>query len=297
MLRQEITRIVGLENLKIDEPMSKHTTFRVGGIAKFLITPKKIDDIIKVINLCKVNNIKYYILGNGSNVLVRDCGIDGIVIKIASNFNDIEVNGTMIKAKAGASLAAIANMALKEGLGGFEFAAGIPGTLGGAIVMNAGAYGKEMKDVVLETKVLTELGDIITLNNTEHDFKYRSSLIPKNNFIVLESTLKLYNEDKQKIKDYMNELKEKRINSQPLKYPNAGSTFKRPEGYFAAKLIQDAGLKGYEIGGAMVSTKHAGFIINEGNAKASDILDLMDYVKDEVYKKFGVMLDPEIKII
>ena len=297
MLKSEIIKIVGIKNLKINEPMSWHTTFKVGGIAKFLVTPNEIDDIINIINLCKSNDINYYILGNGSNVLVRDEGIDGVVIKIASNFSSIDISGTKVLARAGALLVTISNRALNNGLGGFEFASGIPGTLGGAIVMNAGAYGKEMKDVVLETKVLTDLGDVVTLKNEEHGFKYRDSLIQKKNYVVLESTLELYNDDKQKIKEYMDELMKKRVESQPLKYPNAGSTFKRPDGYFAAKLIQDAGLKGYTIGGAMVSTKHSGFIINRGDAKASDILRLMDYVKEEVYRKFGVILEPEVKII
>lgn len=297
MLQSELIKIVGVKNLKINEPMSCHTTFKVGGIAKFLVTPNEIGDIIDIISLCKSNDINYYILGNGSNVLVRDEGIDGVVIKIASNFGSIDISGTKVCARAGSLLVTISNRALNNGLGGFEFASGIPGTLGGAIVMNAGAYGKEMKDLVLETKVLTDLGDVITLKNEEHGFKYRDSLIQKKNYVVLESTLELYNSDKQKIKEYMDELMKKRIESQPLKYPNAGSTFKRPDGYFAAKLIQDAGLKGYTIGGAMVSTKHSGFIINRGDAKASDILSLMDYVKEEVYKKFGVILEPEIKII
>ena len=297
MLESEIIKIVGKDNLKINEPMMRHTTFKVGGMAKFLVTPRRIDDIIGIVNWCKSNNIYYCILGNGSNVLVKDSGIDGVVIKIASNFSSIDVSDTRIRADAGALLVTIAKKALEASLGGFEFASGIPGTLGGAIVMNAGAYGREMKDVVLETKVLTMDGEIVTLTNEQHEFKYRDSLIQENNYIVLESTLELYNDDKQKIKDYMIELQKKRMDSQPLKYPNAGSTFKRPEGYFAAKLIQDAGLKGYEIGGAMVSTKHAGFIINKGNATADDILNLISYVKNTVYDKFGVILEPEVKNI
>ncbi len=297
MLESEIIKIVGEDNLKINEPMMRHTTFKVGGMAKFLVTPRRIDDIIGIVNWCKSNNIYYCILGNGSNVLVKDSGIDGVVIKIASNFSSIDVSDTRIRADAGALLVTIAKKALEASLGGFEFASGIPGTLGGAIVMNAGAYGREMKDVVLETKVLTMDGEIVTLTNEQHEFKYRDSLIQENNYIVLESTLELYNDDKQKIKDYMIELQKKRMDSQPLKYPNAGSTFKRPEGYFAAKLIQDAGLKGYEIGGAMVSTKHAGFIINKGNATADDILNLISYVKNTVYDKFGVILEPEVKNI
>ena len=297
MLESQLVKIVGRENVRSNEPMSKHTTFKVGGLAKFLVTPREIDDIINTINWCKSNGICYHILGNGSNVLVRDEGIDGVVIKIASNFNSINIRNTRVVAKAGALLVAIANRALEASLGGFEFASGIPGTIGGAIVMNAGAYGKEMKDVVVETKVLTMSGDLLTINNYQHGFKYRDSSIQKNDYIVLETTLELYNDDKQKIKDYMDELMKKRTESQPLKYPNAGSTFKRPEGYFAAKLIQDAGLKGYEIGDAMVSTKHAGFIINKGNATATDILNLMNYVIDAVYTEFGISLEPEVKII
>ena len=295
--RHSIRDIVGSSDIKLDEPMSKHTTFRVGGPAKFLVTPRSIESIVSVINCCKENKIEYYILGNGSNVLVRDEGIDGVVIKIASNFSSINVLKNEIQASAGAYLGAIAKEAFKNSLGGFEFASGIPGTLGGAIIMNAGAYGKEMKDVVVDSTVLTDSGEIVTLTNEQHEFSYRDSVFLHNKCVVLGSKIKLYSDNKQDIQNYMNELAKKRRDKQPLDKPNAGSIFKRPEGYFAAQLIERAGLKGYRIGGAEVSTKHSEFIINIGNAKAKDILMLMDYVKDTVAQKFGVKLEPEIKIM
>ena len=296
-LQLELQNIVGQQNIKIDEPMKKHTTFKVGGDAKFLVTPTSIQDIKSVIEYLKDNSIKYYILGNGSNVLVRDSGIDGVVIKIASNFNSIDVTKDQITAQAGAFLSTISQCALKNSLSGFEFASGIPGTLGGAIIMNAGAYGREMKDVVVDVDVLDDLGNIKTLTNEQLEFGYRTSKIASSNYVVLGAKIKLCSGDSKKIKEYMNELAQKRRQKQPLNYPSAGSTFKRPEGYFAAKLIEDAGLKGYSIGGAQVSDKHAGFIVNMGNATAQDILSLMEYVKDTVWQKFKVSLEPEIKTI
>ena len=296
-LQLELQNIVGQQNIKIDEPMKKHTTFKVGGDAKFLVTPTSIQDIKSVIEYLKDNGIKYYILGNGSNVLVRDSGIDGVVIKIASNFNSVDVTKEQITAQAGAFLSTIAQCALKNSLSGFEFASGIPGTLGGAIIMNAGAYGREMKDVVVDVDVLDDLGNIKTLTNEQLEFGYRTSKIASSNYVVLGAKIKLCSGDSKKIKEYMNELAQKRRQKQPLNYPSAGSTFKRPEGYFAAKLIEDAGLKGYSIGGAKVSDKHAGFIVNVGNATAQDILSLMEYVRDTVWQKFKVSLEPEIKTI
>lgn len=292
-----IKKIVGRDNLRLNESMKRHTTFRVGGVAKLLVTPTSIDSIVDVINCCKENDIRYYILGNGSNVLVRDEGIDGVVIKLTSNFSFVSVHQNIIEANAGAYLGTIARVALKNNLGGFEFASGIPGTLGGAVIMNAGAYGREMKDVIVESIVFNKDGEITTINKEQHKFGYRSSILQKNDCVVLGSKLVLYRDDEQNIKQKMDELSRQRRDKQPLDKPNAGSTFKRPEGYFAAQLIQQAGLKGYRVGGAEVSTKHAGFIVNTGNATANDILTLMDYIIDTVEQKFGVRLEPEIKII
>ena len=296
-IKQKLQSIVGEENLRVDEPMKKHTTFKVGGNAQFLVMPKEIKQIADLIGFVKDNGINYYVLGNGSNVLVRDEGIDGVVIKISSNFSDISVRKCEIIAKSGANLINISRKALNNGLGGFEFASGIPGTLGGAVYMNAGAYGREIKDVLVYANVLDSYGNIVNLTNKELEFDYRKSILSKKDYIVLDAKIKLYNDDKQKIQKYMEELTQKRREKQPLKDPNAGSTFKRPEGNFAAKLIEDAGLKGHRIGGAKVSEKHAGFIINTGNATATDILELMKYVEDVVKQKYGIILEPEIKII
>lgn len=293
----ELREIVGSDNIRINESMKKHTTFRIGGEAEIFATPVSVDGIVSLIRYCKKNKIKYYILGNGSNVLVRDEGIDGVVIKIASNFNFVDVHQGIIEAQAGAYLGVIAKIALRNSLGGFEFASGIPGTLGGAIIMNAGAYGREMKDVIEESTVLNKDGEIITLTNEQLRFGYRSSILQDSDCVVLGAKLRLYKDDSKKIKEKMDDLAKQRREKQPLDKPNAGSTFKRPEGYAAAWLIQQADLKGYSIGGAEVSTKHAGFIINRGNATAEDVLMLMEYVKDVVEQKFGVTLEPEIKII
>lgn len=296
-IKESLKEIVGEENLKQNEPMKKHTTFRVGGNAKFLVTPNSTKQIIDLISYLKESGVKYYILGNGSNVLIRDEGIDGVVIKIASNYNNVSVNDCEITAQSGANLINISRLALNSNLGGFEFASGIPGTIGGAVVMNAGAYGREMKDVVIEASVLNADGNIIKLTNKELEFEYRRSILSRKDYIVLDTKIRLYKDDKQTIKSYMDELTQKRREKQPLKFPNAGSTFKRPEGNFPGKLIEDAGLKGYRIGGAEVSTMHAGFIINTGNATATDILELMKYVQNVVKEKFDITLEPEIKII
>ena len=296
-IEQELQKIVGIDNLRVNEPMKKHTTFKVGGNAKYLVTPCETKQIIDLVTYLKNNNIKYYILGNGSNILVKDEGIDGVVIKIASGFNNITVNDCEIIAQSGANLVNIARKALNNELGGFEFASGIPGTLGGAIFMNAGAYGKEIKDVLEYANVLDNVGNIIKLTNEELEFGYRKSILSTKEYIVLDAKIKLYKDNKQEIKAYMEELAQKRKEKQPLTFPNAGSTFKRPEGNFAGKLIEDAGLKGFKIGGAQVSEKHAGFIINTGNATATDILELIKYVTAVVEQKYGIILEPEIKII
>lgn len=293
----DMMKIVGSDNLRLNESMRKHTTLKVGGTAKFMVTPVSIDTIVDAIDCCKRNKIRYYILGNGSNVLVRDEGIDGVVIKLASNFSLVDVRKDIIEAQAGAYLGAVARIALENGLGGFEFASGIPGTLGGAIIMNAGAYGREMKDVVVESVVLNGDGEVMTLSKDQLQFGYRSSVLQDSDCVVLGTRLKLYSDDRKNIKQKMEELLRQRREKQPLNKPNAGSTFKRPDGYFAAQLIEQAGLKGYRIGGAKVSTKHAGFIVNEDDATADDILSLMDYIRDTVRQKFGVILEPEIKIM
>lgn len=291
----ELKNIISEENIKVDEPMRSHTTFRVGGPASFFVTPQTNEEIKAIVACCKSQKVPYYIVGNGSNLLVADQGYEGVIIQIFKGMSQIVVEEDQIKAQAGALLSAIANRALDAALTGFEFAAGIPGTLGGACVMNAGAYGGEMKDVLETVTVLTEDGDILTLKKEELELGYRTSIIAKKNYIVLEAVLCLKKGVKEKIKGYMDELREKRITKQPLEYPSAGSTFKRPEGYFAGKLIQDADLRGFQVGGAQVSEKHCGFVINKDHATASDITELMRQVSEKVETKFGVKLEPEVK--
>lgn len=295
--KETLQQIIDGKKIFENEPMKKHTTFRVGGPADYFIVPEKVEEIAEVISLCKKCEVPYYIIGNGSNLLVGDKGIRGVVIQIYKSMNQIQVNGNEIIAQAGCGLAQIANAALAESLGGFEFAAGIPGTLGGAVVMNAGAYGGEMKDVLASVKVLTQEGDIVEIPAGELELGYRTSVVPKKNYIVLEAKITLQKGNAEEIKAYMDELRQKRIEKQPLEYPSAGSTFKRPEGYFAGKLIQDAGLKGFTVGGAQVSEKHSGFVINKGGATAADIVSLMEQVAERVKADSGVTLEAEVKRI
>lgn len=279
----------------LDEPMSKHTTFRVGGPADYFVTPKSVEDVQKTVALCKNHDMPYYILGNGSNLLVGDKGYRGVVIQIYKEMNHIQVDGDVLKAQAGALLSKVGAVALEMGLAGFEFGAGIPGTVGGAVVMNAGAYGGEMKDVLKSATVLTEEGTVLVLSNEELELGYRTSIVAKKGYIVLEAEYQLKHGDSDAIRERMNELKVQRTTKQPLEYPSAGSTFKRPEGYFAGKLIQDAGLRGFRVGDAQVSEKHCGFVINLGNATAADIDELIRQVAEKVQSTFGVTLEPEVK--
>ena len=272
-----------------------HTTFRVGGPADYFVCANCNAEIQNVIALCKEERVPYYILGNGSNLLVGDKGYRGVVIQIYKGMNDVQVQGEYIYAEAGALLSRIGNAALEAELTGFEFAAGIPGTIGGAVVMNAGAYGGEMKDVLESVKVLTPECEILELSNEELELGYRTSIIAKKDYVVLSAVIKLNYGDKEAIREKMNELKIQRTTKQPLEYPSAGSTFKRPTGYFAGKLIQDAGLRGFQVGGAQVSEKHCGFVINKGDATAADIVELMDKVSEIVKEQFGVDLEPEVK--
>lgn len=294
-LYQKLINILDRENVLPDEPMKKHTTFRIGGPADYLVTPDSKEKVQSVIAVCREEGVPYYVMGNGSNLLVSDRGYRGVVVQIYKSMSKIRTEGVSIRAQAGASLAKIAAAALEEGLSGFEFAAGIPGTLGGACVMNAGAYGGEMKDILTRVTVLDEEGRIITLRKEELELGYRTSVIAKKGYIVLEAEMKLDYGEREQILARMNELKEKRVSKQPLEYPSAGSTFKRPEGYFAGKLIQDSGLRGFRVGGAQVSEKHCGFVINTGDATASDVDELMRKVSEKVEKTFGVPLEPEVK--
>lgn len=283
-------------NYKSDEPLKKHTTMRVGGNAKYVFCPKDVHELKAVIDYCKSNNERYIVIGNGSNIIFMDDGFDGIVIKIFNLMSGSSIEGNLIKADAGCILSKLANLAKDNSLTGMEFASGIPGTLGGAIVMNAGAYGGEMKDIIEYVDILLDDGNVKRYSNEEMNFGYRKSIVDEGK-IVLSAGLRLSKGDKSEIEAKMLELKEKRTSKQPLEYPSSGSTFKRPEGYFAAKLIEDAGLKGYKVGGAMVSPKHSGFVINYDNATAEDVLKLIEDVRNIVNDKFGVLLEPEVKII
>ena len=292
---EKLSKIVRKEQILEEEPMKKHTTFRIGGPAEYLILPQTTEEIADVIKLCRQEEIPWYIVGNGSNLLVADEGVRGVVIQLLRNFNQIQVEGCQIRMQAGAQNAAVAKRALDASLTGFEFAAGIPGTIGGAVVMNAGAYGGEMKDVLTEVTVMDEEGEIVTLPADKLELGYRTSIIARKGYVVLEAVIVLKTGDPKEIKAAMDELKEKRVTKQPLEYPSAGSTFKRPEGYFAGKLIMDAGLRGFSVGGAQISEKHCGFVINKDNATAKDVTELMDETKKIVMEKFGVALEPEVK--
>ena len=281
----------------VAEPMKNHTTFRIGGPADALALPKTPEEVAEVVRFCHEHAQPYYVLGNGSNLLVSDEGYRGIVLQLYRNFNDIQVNGEMITVQSGAMLAAVARTAYQNGLTGLEFASGIPGTIGGAVVMNAGAYGGEMKHVLREVTVLTKEGEVLAIPAKDLELGYRTSVIPKNGWIVLGAVLQLKKGDPEQILARMEELKEQRITKQPLDLPSAGSTFKRPEGYFAGKLIMDAGLRGFTVGGAQVSEKHCGFVVNRGNATAADVWELICEVKRRVKEMTGVELEPEVKLL
>ena len=278
------------------EPMKQHTTFRVGGPADVLVTPSA-EELPEIVALCQKFGVPYYIVGNGSNLLVGDKGIRGVVIEMTSRMGDIVCEGETVIAGAGASLGRVAAKAAEEGRTGIEFAAGIPGTVGGAVVMNAGAYGGEMKDIITSVLVMDEFGEKKELSARELDFSYRHSCIPEKRYIVLQITMRLRKGCTDEIRAKMSELREMRISKQPLEYPSAGSTFKRPEGYFAGKLIMDAGLRGFQVGGAQVAEKHCGFVINKDNASAADIYRLMQEVTAKVEAEFGVTLEPEVKML
>lgn len=281
----------------VAEPMKNHTTFRIGGPADALALPKTPEEVAEVVRFCHEHAQPYYVLGNGSNLLVSDEGYRGLVLQLYRNFNDIQVNGETITVQSGAMLAAVARTAYQTGLTGLEFASGIPGTIGGAVVMNAGAYGGEMKNVLKEVTVLTKEGKVLVIPEKALELGYRTSVIPKNGWIVLGAVLQLKKGDQEQILARMEELKEQRITKQPLDLPSAGSTFKRPEGYFAGKLIMDAGLRGFTVGGAQVSEKHCGFVVNRGNATAADVWKLICEVKRRVKEMTGVELEPEVKLL
>lgn len=296
-IRQGFAEIVGEENVLTGELMSRHTTFHIGGPADYFLIPESYEQIRDILKFCRERELPYFILGNGSNLLVSDEGYRGVIIQLFRNMGEITVEGTKIRAQAGALLSGIAAAAKNAALTGFEFAGGIPGTLGGAVVMNAGAYGGEMKDVLECVTVLTGDGEILTIPAGELAMGYRTSIVKTAGYLVLEAVISLEEGDAEAIKERMKELTQMRTSKQPLEYPSAGSTFKRPEGYFAGKLIMDSGLRGYRVGGAQVSEKHCGFVINTGDATAKDVRQLMADVRNIVHEKFGVTLEPEVKFL
>ncbi|CUX25953.1 UDP-N-acetylmuramate dehydrogenase [Clostridium sp. C105KSO13] len=297
ILYEELCNILGEKKVIADEPMSRHTTFQVGGSADYFVMPENPEEIKELIIFLRREDIPYYILGNGSNLLVGDKGYRGVIIYLYKNLNRVRTQGNRIYAQAGALLSKIAAEALDKSLAGFEFASGIPGTMGGAVMMNAGAYGGAMSHVLESATILTQEGEMKTLSMDELELGYRTSIIAKNDYLVLEAVIGLKPGNVEEIRALMEELKERRRTKQPLEYPSAGSTFKRPEGYFAGKLIDDAGLRGFRVGNAQVSTKHCGFVINLGGATAKEVVELINQVIDRVEAASGVRLDPEVKRI
>ena len=292
---ERISQFVPKENILEKELMSRHTTFKVGGPCSLLVSINEIHQLQNLLPYLVSEKIPYFFLGNGSNLLVSDEGFEGVILTFSSELTDqIEIAGDKITAGAGVLLSKVAKRALEESLTGFEFAAGIPGTVGGAMVMNAGAYDGEMKHIVETVEVVDTDGNLRVFSCEEMEFGYRTSILKREPYIVTKVVFKLADGDKTAIKEKMDDLAARRRDKQPLEYPSAGSTFKRPEGHFAGKLIMDAGLRGYQVGGARVSDKHCGFVINVGNATASDIHCLMEYIIKEVQEKFQVTLQPEV---
>ena len=293
---EELRALLSEKEILVDEPMKNHTCFEIGGIADILVIPDSVDKLIQVIRFIKKNNIPTFLIGNGSNLLVRDGGIRGIVIK-TEMIKNIEVKGNKIIAECGALLSDISDLAYESGYTGFEFACGIPGTLGGAVFMNAGAYDGEMSFVLESVRVITPELEIKVLTKNELELGYRTSAVKERGYIVLDAVIVLKQGDKVEIKNKIDDLTKKRKEKQPLEFPSAGSTFKRPTGYYAGQLIQDAGLKGYQIGGAQVSEKHSGFLINKDHAAAEDVLSLITYIQNQVMEKFQVELNTEVLIV
>ena len=293
---QELIQIIPKQDVLLEEPMKKHTTFRIGGAAEYYVAPS-MEQLTQVLTLAKKHGIIVTIIGNGSNLLVSDAGIRGLVIEIGKAMSGVRIEDRKLYAEAGTLLSRMANVAAEHGLSGMEFAAGIPGSVGGAVVMNAGAYGGEMKDILVSATVITCEGELLTIPAEELDLAYRHSCVPEKNYIVVATEFALQERPQEEIRALMEDLRKRRVEKQPLEYPSAGSMFKRPEGYFAGKLIMDAGLRGYRVGDAQIAEKHCGFVINCGNATAADVLQLIDDVRKKVYEQFQVELEPEVKVI
>ncbi|MGN1330130.1 MAG: UDP-N-acetylmuramate dehydrogenase [Clostridia bacterium] len=295
MIYEDIVRGIPEENIHVNESMSKHTSFKVGGVADYYIEVNDVAQLIYILKLAKKMKMKTFILGNGTNVIIKDSGFRGIIIKI--NFTHLNIEKGKIVAGAGVPVALLSNFAYRNGIKGYEFLSGIPGTVGGAVKMNAGAYKSEIKDILVNTTYLDEKYNIVKIENKEHEFSYRNSIFFKKNWIIIGSTFKIEKGDIAEIKAKRNEMSNLRKEKQPLELPNAGSIFKRSGDDIPAMLIDKAGLKGYKIGGAQISEKHAGFIVNTGDAKAKDILDLIKYTKEIIKKKYGKDLELEVIIL
>jgi UDP-N-acetylmuramate dehydrogenase len=287
----------GIVHIKYNEPMSQHTSFKVGGPADIFIEPTDVKELKNAFNFVKQHSIPYYVIGNGTNLLVGDKGLRGAVIKVGESFGEIHIIGEEVIAECGVLLSTLSKIVARSSLTGLEFASGIPGFLGGAIAMNAGAYGGEMKDIVEWVEVLDENLELRRYSNSEMEFTYRKSIVEPRNLIVVRCKMKLKKGNQEEINNVMSDLTQKRKTKQPLNLPSAGSTFKRPPGYFAGKLIDDAGLRGFSIGGAQVSELHCGFVVNKGGATAKDVYDLIKHVQQTVINQFGIKLETEVKIL
>ena len=294
---ENLCAIAGSDNVLADEPMKNHTTFRIGGPADYFVKPHSKEEIAGVLRTCREYAIPYFILGNGSNLLVSDAGYIGVIVRVAKNLSQIRIQGDIVEAQAGAMLSAVAAKALEASLAGMECVSGIPGTIGGAVFMNAGAYGGEMRDIVESVHVLTKDGKIIRLSNEDCQFGYRMSRIQTEDMTVLDVSLKLEPGDPSAIREKMDDLRTRRAEKQPLEYGSAGSTFKRLEGHYAGALIDEAGMRGFTVGGAMVSEKHAGFVVNVSGATAEDVRGVIRGVQEAVMEKSGVKLEPEVRML
>lgn len=291
---EEIKSIVTPDNVTVDEPMNGHTTFRIGGKADVYVRIINEHEIMRLLDLLKGRQIPFFIIGNGSNILVSDSGYRGVIIEIGSGYSGVRMLDDIIVAKAGTTMAQLSHFAMENNMTGLEFASGIPGTVGGGIIMNAGAYGGEMRQITYRVKAVTKEGEVIYLSNSDMEFEYRNSKAKREGYIILQAEFRLHHGEKTVIEGIMRDLAGKRRDKQPLEYPSAGSTFKRPQGYYAGKLIADTGLKGLSVGGAQVSEKHAGFLINTGTATAADMYELINQVRNRVNETYHVMLEPEV---
>lgn len=295
-LLEELTAIAGAGNVSVNEPMAAHVTFRIGGPAAVMVSPHSVDEVCSVVRACGAAQAPMRIVGLGSDLLIADAGLNCVVVRLAENLAEVRVEGNRVVAQAGATNLAVAQVACDAGLAGYEFAEGIPGTIGGAAIMNAGAYVGDFSSAAVSLRCVTPEGDVVDVTREQAEWGYRHSMMADAGYVVVEATLELSPDSPAAIRERMDDFHARRVEKQPLEMPSAGSTFKRPEGYFAGKLIQDAGLRGYAVGGAQVSEKHTGFVVNAGGATAADVRQLIADVQAKVKAQFGVELEPEVKM-